>query len=196
MGVRTKLAGAIALTLLLPGPAANAADRTAQPLLQPVTGEATYACTGGKTIRALFQDDVRLRLSDGRDLIIPYKDTESFAQEASAGGFAFRSKSKAANIIENGTETYANCTAKTPAFGNNTWIYHCDGGKTIRATYENSVQILMDNGQVFVAPQTVSANGARYASAHGSFVFWIVGNHAKLKLGPTSLQCTELPNKK
>jgi membrane-bound inhibitor of C-type lysozyme len=165
------------------------------PLDQTVTGEATYRCADAKTVRVMFQDDVNLQLSDGRDLTLPYRDTASFAQEAAAGGFAFRGKGKAANIIENGTETYANCSAKTPAFGNNVWTYHCDGGKTIRATYLNSMQMLMGDDQVFVAPQVVSANGSRYASAHGAFEFWIVGNRAHLKLGPATQQCTALPNK-
>ena len=71
--------------------------------------------------------------------------------------------------------------------------YSCDGGKTITAAYYQgvskpapspnqpptpggSVSITLDDGRSMTLAQTISADGARYANADESFVFWNKGN--------------------
>lgn len=76
-----------------------------------------------------------------------------------------------------------------------TALYACDGGKTIQAAYfvgtstppagpgepptpGGSVQIRLSDGRSMTLPQTISADGARYANTDESFVFWNKGNGA------------------
>ncbi len=76
-----------------------------------------------------------------------------------------------------------------------TVAYACDGGKTIVATYYRGtatvlagsgqpptpaghVQVALSDGRSITLPQTISADGARYANADGSFVFWSKGDGA------------------
>lgn len=71
--------------------------------------------------------------------------------------------------------------------------YSCDGGKTIDATYAQgaaasapsagqpptptgSVALKLSDGRNLTLAQTISADGARYASTDGSIVFWNKGN--------------------
>ena len=78
-----------------------------------------------------------------------------------------------------------------------TATYSCDAGKTISATYYQgqskpatsaggppvpggSVALTLSDGRAMTLPQTISANGARYANADESVVFWNVGNGATL----------------
>ncbi len=73
--------------------------------------------------------------------------------------------------------------------------YACDGGKTIDASYYNgsstpasspdmpptpggSVAISLSDGRTMTLPQTISADGGRYANADESFIFWSKGNGA------------------
>ena len=60
--------------------------------------------------------------------------------------------------------------------------FHCDGGKSIVAVFENgakaSVDLTLSDGRHLALPQARSADGARYANADESFVFWNKGNTA------------------
>jgi len=72
--------------------------------------------------------------------------------------------------------------------------YICDGGKTIDATFykgelkpvepgeppilSGSVKIVLSDGRNFDLPQTISADGSRYANSDESFVFWSKGDYA------------------
>jgi membrane-bound inhibitor of C-type lysozyme len=75
--------------------------------------------------------------------------------------------------------------------------YSCDAGETITATYYQgaskpatsaggppvpggSVALTLSDGRVMTLPQTISADGGRYANADESVVFWNVGNEATL----------------
>jgi len=71
--------------------------------------------------------------------------------------------------------------------------YACDAGKTIQAVYYDgtttpsidgktppvpggSVAVTLSDGRTMKLHQTLSADGARYADAKESFVFWNKGN--------------------
>lgn len=65
-----------------------------------------------------------------------------------------------------------------------TAVYTCPNGQEITATYDNAkgtVTVLMPSGAAEVLPHAVSANGARYANADESFVFWNTGNEAMVE---------------
>lgn len=66
-------------------------------------------------------------------------------------------------------------------------VFTCDGGKSINAmfmnastatTTGNSVMLSLSDGRQMTLPQTISADGARYANQDGSLVFWNKGNGA------------------
>ena len=74
-----------------------------------------------------------------------------------------------------------------------TVTYYCAGQKTITATFyqgppaptpsagqpptpTGSVKLILNDGSSLTLAQTISADGARYANADGSFVFWNKGN--------------------
>ena len=70
--------------------------------------------------------------------------------------------------------------------------YSCDAGKTIKASFykgetieakpgeppvpTGSVKIVLSDGRNYDLPQTISADGGRYANADESFVFWSKGD--------------------
>lgn len=72
--------------------------------------------------------------------------------------------------------------------------YVCNGGKTIQAAFykgesesvkpgeppipSGSAKIILSDGRNFDLPQTISADGGRYANSDESFVFWIKGDGA------------------
>ena len=74
--------------------------------------------------------------------------------------------------------------------------YICNGGKTIKATFykgepkavrpgempipSGSVKIVLSDGRNFELPQTISADGGRYANSDESIVFWSKGDGALL----------------
>jgi membrane-bound inhibitor of C-type lysozyme len=77
----------------------------------------------------------------------------------------------------------------------NTVSYSCDAGQTITAVYYQgqstpssspdqppvpggSVVLTLSDGRTMTLAQTISADGTRYASADGAFVFWSKGNGA------------------
>jgi membrane-bound inhibitor of C-type lysozyme len=81
----------------------------------------------------------------------------------------------------------------------NTVSYSCDAGKTIVADFyqgENkpvsagqmpiptgSVALKLGDGRSITLPQTISADGGRYANKDESFVFWSKGNGAFITEG-------------
>lgn len=72
--------------------------------------------------------------------------------------------------------------------------YICNGGKTIEAVFykgeskpvepgqppipSGSVKIVLSDGRNFDLPQTISADGGRYANSDESFIFWSKGDGA------------------
>jgi membrane-bound inhibitor of C-type lysozyme len=84
-------------------------------------------------------------------------------------------------------------TASTPA-PIATAVYSCDDGKSISAAFfegeqatstpgeiptpTGSVEVSLDGQASTTLHQTISADGARYATADDSFVFWNKGNEA------------------
>jgi len=88
--------------------------------------------------------------------------------------------------------------------------YACDNNTTIAASYYDasstpptdpnqpptpggSVALTISDGRTMTLPQTISADGARYAAADGSFVFWNKGNGAMVTEGQQpSYQCVQL----
>jgi membrane-bound inhibitor of C-type lysozyme len=72
--------------------------------------------------------------------------------------------------------------------------YICNNDKTIQAVYyegetktvkpgeqpipTGSVNVTLSDGRVLILPQTISADGTRYANSDESFVFWSKGNGA------------------
>ena len=88
---------------------------------------------------------------------------------------------------------YFRAPAATPSQSITTVLYSCNSGKTITATYyqgamkpppsadfpptpTGSVAVVFDDGRTMTLPQTISADGARYANKDDSFVFWNKGN--------------------
>ena len=82
-------------------------------------------------------------------------------------------------------------------------LFTCDAGKTADATfYEGtstpptapggpptpggSVHLVLSDGRDMTLAQTISADGARYATADESFVFWNVGDTATITENGTS----------
>ncbi|HUC88968.1 MAG TPA: MliC family protein [Candidatus Paceibacterota bacterium] len=80
--------------------------------------------------------------------------------------------------------------------------YACTGNKTINAAFykgkikpikpgeppipSGSVKIVLSDGRNFDLPQTISADGGRYANNDESFVFWSKGNGAFINEGATT----------
>ncbi|WP_455381270.1 MliC family protein [Salinispira pacifica] len=58
--------------------------------------------------------------------------------------------------------------------------FACDGGGLIDAVFyrDRQVRLTLPDGVVRTLPQTISADGARYADPSESFVFWTRGNGA------------------
>ena len=103
---------------------------------------------------------------------------------------------------------------QTPAVGKikpiATVTYSCDKNKTITAAYlpettilatradmpptpGGSVQLVLDDGRTMTLPQTISADGARFANTDDTFVFWNKGNGAMVLENGTSttyMNCT------
>ena len=78
-----------------------------------------FACPDGKSITATFHlpDDasVDLALSDGRTMNLPHVQSADGASYASAdGSIVFSNVGMSVSLTENGTATYANCTASAP----------------------------------------------------------------------------------
>ena len=68
-------------------------------------------------------------------------------------------------------------------------MFTCDNGKSINAVFMNattstttgnSVQLSLSDGRQMSLPQVISADGAKYANADQSFIFWNVGNEATI----------------
>ncbi len=85
----------------------------------------------------------------------------------------------------------------------NTVSYSCDQNKVLIAQYYEGpstvaangmpipgghVVLTLANGSMMSVPQTVSADGARYANADESFVFWSKGNGAFVTEGANQTQ--------
>lgn len=57
--------------------------------------------------------------------------------------------------------------------------YNCSDGKTIQATFSgDNVNLVLSDGRKLSLPHAISADGARFANANESIVFWNVGNTA------------------
>ena len=63
--------------------------------------------------------------------------------------------------------------------------FSCSTEKTIRAQfYKNNVKLSLSDGRHLTVPHAISADGARYANADETFVFWTRGQGAFIEEGP------------
>lgn len=79
-------------------------------------------------------------------------------------------------------------------------VFSCGAGKTIEAVFMsatsstttgNSVQLSLSDGRQLSLPQTISADGGRYADKNEDFVFWTKGTGAFVQEnGQTTYDCT------
>jgi hypothetical protein len=105
----------------------------------------------------------------------------------------------------------ADTAANVPQQGTHA-VFACDNGGSIDATFVQgeatvsndpdmpptpggSVKLALSDGREMTLAQTISADGARYASADDSIVFWNVGNGATFTYGEedgtaTTVSCT------
>ena len=69
-------------------------------------------------------------------------------------------------------------------------VFSCPGGEDIDATFVNGdnphVDLTFSDGTSMSLPQAISADGARYANADQSYVFWNVGNMAMVQQNGTT----------
>ena len=95
-------------------------------------------------------------------------------------------------------------TSKPVGGGVTSVQFLCQGGKTIAASFTSgsaaaqpatsgqppvpngSVALTLSDGRTMTLPQTISADGIRYANADESFVFWSKGNGAFIQEGNTN----------
>ena len=74
----------------------------------------------------------------------------------------------------------------------NSVLFKCDAGKTIQAQFmqntigQGSVAIELSDGRDMILPQTLSADGARYARQDESLIFWNKGNTAFIEEGSST----------
>jgi membrane-bound inhibitor of C-type lysozyme len=67
--------------------------------------------------------------------------------------------------------------------------FKCDAGKTVQAQFmqntigQGSVALELSDGRSMTLPQTISADGGRYAKPDESFVFWAKGKGAFIEEG-------------
>jgi len=65
--------------------------------------------------------------------------------------------------------------------------YFCDANKSVRGVYhETSVDLTFSDGRKMTLPHALSADGARYANADESIVFWNKGNTAFITEGSST----------
>ncbi len=91
-------------------------DKCQRPWEEPCSISADFKCLGKKSIAAEFDrapvDQVKLKLSDGRELTLPHAVSADGARYANAEeSIVFWNKGEAAFITENGKETYS-CVTK------------------------------------------------------------------------------------
>jgi len=74
--------------------------------------DVSYACSDEKSLIAVYEEDrVSLKLSDGRDVMLPQTIAASGIRYANEDeSFVFWSKGNDAFVEENGTTTYAQCS--------------------------------------------------------------------------------------
>ena len=66
----------------------------------------------------------------------------------------------------------------------NTAVFACPDSKAIYAEFtKNQVKLKLSDGRELILPQTISADGGRYANADESFIFWNKGNGAFINEG-------------
>ncbi len=76
-----------------------------------------------------------------------------------------------------------------------TVTYACDGGKQIQAMYsDKSVHVRTNDGKDLVLPQTLSADGGRYANSNESFIFWSKGDGASVMQTMSGVSTTTYAN--
>ena len=89
-------------------------EKCQRPWEESCSVTATFKCAGKKTVVAEFDrapvDQVKLKLSDGRDLTLPHAISADGARYANADeSIVFWNKGDTAFVTENGKETYSGC---------------------------------------------------------------------------------------
>jgi membrane-bound inhibitor of C-type lysozyme len=92
----------------------NVVAMPSEPATAARTLSAFFVCTGGHSIRAVFNNGsrprVELTLSDGRYVVLPQAKSGSGARYANQEeSFVFWNKGQTAFIVERGKTTYAGC---------------------------------------------------------------------------------------
>lgn len=73
--------------------------------------------------------------------------------------------------------------------------YSCENGKKVEAVYtKGQVRVTTNTGTSITLPQTISADGGRYATANESFVFWSKGNDAFIQQTINGVSTTTYAN--
>ena len=95
---------------------ANGTTTESATLQAPLSGRSgrLFECEGGRALKAEFAEGtVNLALSDGRQIILPQTVAASGEVRYANpdGSFAFKNIENAILVEENGSVTYANCTA-------------------------------------------------------------------------------------
>jgi membrane-bound inhibitor of C-type lysozyme len=101
-------------------------------------------------------------------------------------------KSSPSTSLQTSASLASPLAAKTPPIAQ--VVYVCNGGKTIDAAFyegrtrpvkqgeppipTGSAKIILSDGRNYILPQTISADGGRYANKDESFVFWSKGEGA------------------
>lgn len=92
-------------------------------------------------------------------------------------------------VVVGGYVVYKNYSPAPSEVPVNITTFSCQQGKTIGATfYKTKVDLILSDGRKMTLLQAISASGARYANADGSFVFWNKGNTAFVSEGKSEPQ--------
>jgi membrane-bound inhibitor of C-type lysozyme len=108
------MVGVGSLVVTRQAPAVDVTATGSEPVTAARTMSAFFVCTGGRSIRAVFNNGSRprvaLALSDGRYVVLPEAKSGSGARYANPEeSFVFWSKGQTALIVERGKTTYAGC---------------------------------------------------------------------------------------
>lgn len=107
-------------------------------------------------------------------------------------------------IILGGWYVTSHKSAEQAGAGDKTVVFACDAGKSVTATFhlpaDADVTLALSDGRNMTLPHAMSADGARYANANESIVFWNKGNGAFITEGvgdnstTTYANCVEQAN--
>jgi len=84
----------------------------------------------------------------------------------------------------------ASASTTDDSSGDQTYTYSCDGEKNMSATFhlpkDDFANVNLSDGRHFILAHAISADGARYANANESIVFWTRGETAFMQENGTT----------